>query len=92
MKRKLYLACYDVRSPRRLRRCLHILKGYASGRQYSCFECYLTPEEEKQLLHQMLLETEEEDSFVLLALRRDREVITLGQGVAPEDEDFMWVG
>ena len=92
MKRSLYLACYDIRSPRRLRKALKVMKGYASGKQYSCFECYLTGPEVDQLLHEMTLILAEEDAFALLALSRHRPVFPLGQGVAPVDERFLWLG
>lgn len=92
MSRTLYLACYDVASPRRLRQCLKVLKGYASGRQYSCFECYLTLKERGQLLHEVRGITTDEDAFALIVLQRRRDVFTLGQGQAPQDESFMWVG
>lgn len=92
MKRALYLACYDIRSQRRLRKALKVMKGYASGKQYSCFECYLTAPEMQQLLGEVTTILMEEDSFALLALNRRRSVITLGQGVAPVDEHCLWLG
>jgi CRISPR-associated protein Cas2 len=92
MIRKLYLACYDITCPKRLRLCLKVLKGYASGRQYSCFECYLSRRERDELLATMRELTESDDAFALLCLQRQRTIHPLGQGVAPQDEAFMWVG
>lgn len=92
MARALYLACYDIRSPRRLRKALKVMKGYASGKQYSCFECYLTALEMQQLLAEITAILMEEDAFALLALNRRRSVFTLGQGVAPVDEHCLWLG
>ena len=92
MVRKLYLACYDITCPRRLRQCLKVLKGYASGRQYSCFECYLSRREREELLATMRELTEGDDAFALLCLQRQRTIHPLGQGVVPLDEAFMWVG
>ena len=92
MGRTLYLAWYDIREPKRLVKCLKILKGYASGRQYSCFECYLNDTEQACLLHNIRQLTEEEDTFALLSLKRSRQVKTLGQGTCPQDEQFMWIG
>ncbi|MEA3643999.1 MAG: CRISPR-associated endonuclease Cas2, partial [Lamprobacter sp.] len=43
--RTLYIAAYDVSDNARLRDALKVLKGYASGRQKSVFECFLTDAE-----------------------------------------------
>ena len=37
-----YLVCYDIRDPKRWRRCFKLLKGYGEGLQYSVFRCRLT--------------------------------------------------
>jgi len=41
--RQLYLAAYDVSCPRRLRKALYVLRGFASGGQKSVFECLRIP-------------------------------------------------
>ena len=43
--RTLYLVCYDVSEPKRLRRVHRFLLGYKVGGQKSFFECWLTPAE-----------------------------------------------
>lgn len=43
--RSLYLVCYDVCDPRRLRHVHKFLLGYKVGGQKSFFECWLTPPE-----------------------------------------------
>jgi CRISPR/Cas system-associated endoribonuclease Cas2 len=40
--RTLYLVCYDVCEPKRLRRVHRYLMGYKVGGQKSFFECWLT--------------------------------------------------
>jgi len=41
--RRCYLACYDIRDARRLRRVHRICKGYGETWQYSIFFCILKP-------------------------------------------------
>ncbi len=43
--RSLYLVCYDVSCPRRLRQVHKFLLGYRVGGQKSFFECWLSPAE-----------------------------------------------
>lgn len=43
--RTLYLVCYDIASPRRLRRVHKFLLGYKVGGQKSFYECWLTAAE-----------------------------------------------
>lgn len=43
--RSTYLICYDVSSPRRLRRVHQFLLGFKVGGQKSSFECWLTRHE-----------------------------------------------
>ncbi|MDR2677819.1 MAG: CRISPR-associated endonuclease Cas2 [Zoogloeaceae bacterium] len=40
--RTLYLVCYDIADPRRLRRVHRFLLGYKVGGQKSFYECWLT--------------------------------------------------
>lgn len=47
--RCLYLVCYDIASPRRLRQVHKFLLGYKAGGQKSFFECGLTPAELKDV-------------------------------------------
>lgn len=47
--RSLYLVCYDVCSPKRLRRVHKFLLAYRVGGQKSFFECWLTPAELRQV-------------------------------------------
>lgn len=92
MARCLYLCSYDIRKAKRLRKGLRILKDYAGGGQYSVFECYLTDTEKAQLLKRMQRALENEDSFMILPLKRERAMYTLGTAVAPLDGDFYYLG
>ncbi len=89
--RSLWIAAYDVRDPRRLRRALHVLKGYATGGQKSVFECFLTEAERRRLLADIGAVLAPEDSFLLVHLDPRSRVRTLGLGVPPEDPPFFYV-
>ena len=92
-KRILYIAAYDICHPRRLREALHVLRGYAGGGQKSVFECFLTPAEKQDLLHEIRAVMDEtEDRFLLLRLDPRSRVQVLGIAVEPVDPDFYYVG
>ncbi|MGA7980642.1 MAG: CRISPR-associated endonuclease Cas2 [Chromatiaceae bacterium] len=92
-KRVLYIAAYDISDPRRLREGLKVLKTYASGRQKSVFECFLTPVERRELLAQVrgVIDVDE-DRFFLIRLDPRGKVRTLGKAVKPEDPPWFYVG
>ena len=91
--RRLYLAAYDICEPGRLQDALYVLKGYASGRQKSVFECFLNRSERRQLLREIRSTIDPlEDRFLLLPLARSGKVATLGVGVAPADPDYYYIG
>ncbi len=91
--RSLYLAAYDISSPRRLRHALHVAKNYATGGQKSVFECFLSPTERNQLANEMLAQIDiSQDRFLLLPVDRRANVITLGIAVPPVDPVFYYVG
>lgn len=90
--RRLYLAAYDIRSPRRLRRALKVLKDYACGGQKSVFECYLSPKEKLELMRRIASVMDEtEDRFLVVPVKPDA-VRVLGIAVMPADPDFFYVG
>jgi CRISPR-associated protein Cas2 len=92
-QRQLYLAAYDISCNRRLRKALHILRGYASGGQKSVFECFLTHTEKTSLLKNISWVIDpEEDRFILLKLHGGRHIHTLGKAVLPQDGAFYYIG
>ena len=92
-QRTLYIAAYDISDDARLRDALKVLKGYASGRQKSVFECFLTPAERKILLSQVRAVIDHiEDRFVLLRLEPRGKYRVLGRAVAPTDPPWFYVG
>jgi len=92
-QRRLYIAAYDVSDDRRLRDALKVLKGYASGRQKSVFECFLTAAERGALVSEIrgLLDPEE-DRFLLLRLEPRGKTRVRGKAVKPVDPGWFYVG
>jgi CRISPR-associated protein Cas2 len=92
-QRALHIAAYDISDDGRLRDALKILKGYASGRQKSVFECFLTASERETLLSQVRgVIDEEEDRFVLLRLETRGKFRVLGRAVKPVDPPWFYIG
>lgn len=91
--RDLYIAAYDIRSPRRLRAALKLVKAQATGGQKSAYECFLTETERGSLLEDMrgVLDASE-DRFLLIRLDPRARVHTLGVAVAPQDPPFFYHG
>jgi CRISPR-associated protein Cas2 len=91
-ERTLYIAAYDVSDDGRLRDALKVLKGYASGRQKSVFECFLTEAEKETLIHRVRgVIDPEEDRFLVLRLDRRGKILTLGKAIAPVDPPWYYV-
>lgn len=92
-QRALYIAAYDVSDDGRLRAALKVLKGYASGRQKSVFECFLTVAERQDLLAQVRGVLDRyEDRFLLVRLDPRGKVRTLGKAIKPTDPPWFYVG
>lgn len=92
-QRTLYIAAYDVSNARRLREALKVLKGFASGRQKSVFECFLTEAEKRDLLAAVRGVLDEvEDRFFLIRLDPRGKVRALGKAVKPVDPPWFYVG
>lgn len=92
MPRKLYLAAYDVREPRRLAAALKVARGFARGGQKSVHECWLSPSERSELIAGMkgVLDLSE-DSFALIPLEPRRPMTTLGVAIPPADPKFFYI-
>ncbi len=92
-KRTLYIAAYDISDSARLREGLRVLKDYATGRQKSVFECFLSTAEKHTLLSRMgAVIDRTEDCFFLLRLDPRSGIRVLGKAVKPEDSDWFYVG
>ncbi|MDK4681157.1 CRISPR-associated endonuclease Cas2 [Kingella negevensis] len=51
--RQFFLFAYDIGCPKRQAKVRRLLQGYATGSQKSLFECWVTPDESKQLYQQI---------------------------------------
>ncbi|NLT65784.1 MAG: CRISPR-associated endonuclease Cas2 [Acidobacteria bacterium] len=92
-ERDLYIAAYDIRSPRRLRAVLKAVKGHATGGQKSAYECFLTPAERRGLLGDLDEAIEpDEDRVLLIRLDPRSRVHTLGIAEEPQDPPFFYCG
>lgn len=80
MARTLYLICYDIANPRRLRQICRFLQGYRVEGQRSVFECWLTRSDllnVRQKLQQLM--TPAEDRIHILQLDPRQPVQCFGQ-------------
>jgi len=92
-QRHLFIAAYDVASPKRLRRVHKVVKQYATGGQKSAFECFLTVSERSMLISDVRQQMDEsEDRFALLRVEERTEPLLFGRAEQPSDPDFYYVG
>lgn len=91
--RALYIVAYDIRLPSRLAAVLKLVRGYASGRQKSVFECYLTPTERRDLLIALGKQIDRREDRVLLLRHGSTEnTQVLGKAVIPSDSNWFYIG
>jgi CRISPR-associated protein Cas2 len=62
----IFLVCYDVTDPKRLRKAYQLMKGFGDPLQYSVFRCELSPRQ---------LQALREKLWALLNLAEDRVMI-----------------
>ena len=91
--RILHIAAYDISDDGRLRNALKVLKGYASSRQKSVFECFLTAAEQRTLLAEIRAVIDDaEDRFLLLRTEPRGSFRVLGKAIQPQDPPYFYVG
>ena len=93
MKRSLFLVAYDIGCPRRLARALDAVREHATGGQKSVHECFLDPDELREL-HRSLraIAHPREDSVLFIRLDPRMRPRTLGIARPPADPHFFHVG
>lgn len=93
MERTLYLIAYDIRDPRRLHKCRHVLKGYSTGGQKSVFECFLADAELRHLVRTLtMLILEAEDRVHVFRMDGRSRTHVLGIAVQPKDPEYFYFG
>ena len=63
-----HLVCYDVRDPKRLRKCARHLEGHGERVQYSVFRCRLTRAGARRLHWELTALLEPEDEVLMIPL------------------------
>lgn len=63
--RSFYLICYDIRDPKRWRRCYKLLKSYGKPIQFSVFQCHVSNTTMAKLRWELSTIIAEEDSLLI---------------------------
>lgn len=63
-----WLVCYDVRDPKRLRRCAEHMEGYGVRVQYSVFRCWMSETEVQRLRWELMTILTPEDDVLLIPI------------------------
>ncbi|MDN3651352.1 CRISPR-associated endonuclease Cas2 [Thalassotalea ponticola] len=92
IKRQLFLCCYDISDTARRERICAIVKSFAVGGQYSCYECFLSRSEYQMLVRMLKASSEPGDSIVLQPVLSYEEVKYLGVATAPVNLGFTYIG
>lgn len=62
---RLYIVCYDISDPTRLRRVYKLMRGYGDHLQFSVFRCVLSDVQLARLRHRLFEEIAVEEDQVL---------------------------
>ena len=90
--RSRYLICYDIASPRRLRRVAKLMLSYGERVQKSVFECELSTKERAELeaqAREMLNSNEDSLRFYRLCPRCSQTRRLLGTGEIPKRRETL---
>jgi CRISPR-associated protein Cas2 len=81
----VFLVCYDIRDPDRLRRVHRVMRGWGDPVQYSVFRCVLSPRQRVWLESELLdVLNQADDQVMIVPLGApdgvvERRIRTLGQ-------------
>lgn len=90
--RARYLVCYDIASPRRLRRVAKLMLSLGERVQKSVFECELSPQERESLERQarQILDPKQDSlRFYRLCPRCSRSRQLIGTGEVPQPRSTL---
>ena len=94
MRPSIWLASYDIASPRRRRRVAELLLGHGDRVQKSLYECALTADQPALLRRRALtlIDTTEDKLMIRPLCRHCREATRYqGQGGHPERREPFWI-
>ncbi len=87
-----FVVCYDIASPRRLRRIAKLMLAYGERVQKSVFECDLSPKERAELetkARELLNPNEDSLRFYRLCPRCSRTRRLIGTGQIPQRRETL---
>ncbi len=87
----IYMICYDIADPKRLKKASHTLEDYGIRTQYSFFQCEISNEKAKELIKILLsIVDEKKDSLFIYPLCEscNKKVIFDGTGEVLKIESF----
>ncbi len=87
----IYMFCYDIRDPKRLRKVSKKLESFGIRVQYSFFQCDISKEAKEKLKKELLEELNlDEDSLFIYPLCRSclRNALNTGSNEIIEIKDF----
>lgn len=68
--KKFYLICYDIRDPKRWRKCHRLLKSYGQAIQYSVFQVYVSETQIARLRWELSIILSDEDSLLIAPIQK----------------------
>ncbi len=81
---RLFLVCYDVRDPKRLRRVYKVMRGFGDHVQFSVFRCVLSETQLARMEGRLLREINCNEDQIL--------VVPLGLASVPAEERMHTLG
>lgn len=94
----VWLVCYDICEPKRLRKVYRTMRGYGEHWQYSVFRCELTEQRRVRLmarLDEVLNHSEDQVLFAPLGPAggsNDRQIETLGRRMTRTERSATIIG
>lgn len=89
MERRYYLFCYDVVSPALSRKALQMARKYSLREQKSCFECFMTNEELREMKDWINQNFTKEDKAGIFEIYRSDQSFRFGPDA--EKDPFIFV-